>query len=347
MTEFEIFLERYNREKTQTIYDFKIISFFIHKGGVGKTTTLLNVVKALSKTKKILVIDSDTQLNSTHYFFKKANINLRDFYNSNQTIDLYQCLHYLNNQNVTSIGDPVNAMPNIDLIPGSMNLQDLEDQLSLAVSAPRNFTALNHIPLSFRRLCKILKERKKYDYIFVDMPPNSSVLYRNILLSSDYYIMPASADIFSLMSIERIFSSVKSWIVKHNSYLDSKFMGRTFFSLPKFSGCVRNNFSLGKNGNMSAGYKRIFDDIKNILKTNYKNLENQLKLQNISPIIEDIPSMTQLITVCQDNNKTIDEIEAADFRRTIEYSWSTTYQQKKIHLTDLYLNIAKFIQRNC
>jgi cellulose biosynthesis protein BcsQ len=188
------------------------IGFFNNKGGVGKTTLLCNVAGslALTKNKKILVIDADPQCNASAYLLNEDQL---------ESI-LLDDQHY----SVDSFYEPVRRgqgypqkVPtivkserfNLDLIVGDPKLSIREDLLATDWAdtkngAPRGFQTT----FAFKELISRFDD---YDYVLVDMGPSLGALNRSILLATDYFLMPLSVDIFSLMAVGNIIKSLALW----------------------------------------------------------------------------------------------------------------------------------------
>lgn len=151
----------------------KTISFLNMKGGVGKTTSSLNVATGLAmKGYKTLLIDFDPQANSTSIFIN----------------DLPELAinHLIFNPTLTS-NAIVSVDENLDLIPSSLDLAMSEMELCLQKKLPQH-----------NRLLKILAEVKNYEYVIIDCPPIINTLTINAILASDEIIVPIKPDKFAV-----------------------------------------------------------------------------------------------------------------------------------------------------
>lgn len=146
-----------------------------HKGGVGKTTSTVNIGAALaSKGKKVLLIDLDPQANLSQSFGIK-----------NQEITIYENLK----------GDPPNIIEikkNLYVISSSLDLSAAEIELS-------SETGREYILKDV-----IVKIEDNYDYIFIDCPPSLGILTINALTASDYIIMPLTAEFLPFKGIAKL-----------------------------------------------------------------------------------------------------------------------------------------------
>lgn len=193
----------------------KSIAFFNNKGGVGKTTLLCNVASslALDYEKKVLIIDADPQSNSTAYIigdekyqeslFKPESLFINNIYDS----------HVSGDGNLTNLPN-IAASSNfgVDIILGSPKLSRLEDLLAKdwvdAISGqPRGFKTT----FALKEVLARDAIREKYDYVLIDLGPSLGAINRSVVLAADFFIMPLSTDIFSLMAIDNIDTSFSNW----------------------------------------------------------------------------------------------------------------------------------------
>ena len=187
----------------------KVITVINQKGGVGKTTTAHAIGAWLQRTKekKVLFIDLDQQGNLT-YATGASNSN----YNSlklliNGSLDAKKIQHTSSGFSVIP-SDP--ALANIDMILTETGKE--------------------------YRLKEALKGLKDYDYVVIDNPPSMNVIMINALTASDFAIIPAQADIFSLQGITQLGKSldaVKSYTNKELNVLGivlTRHNGRTILS---------------------------------------------------------------------------------------------------------------------
>ena len=193
----------------------KSIAIFNQKGGVGKTTTNINLAACLAmKNKKILVLDIDPQGNTTSGLgVQKKNLKLTSY-------DLL----------IEDDLDPENVIistttKNLDLIPASVDLAGAEIEL---------------VQLDGRekRLKKALdKVRSKYDYMFIDCPPSLGLLTINALTAVDSVLIPIQCEFYALEGVSQLISTVDLVKRRFNPSLRiqgvilSMFDGRTNLSI--------------------------------------------------------------------------------------------------------------------
>ena len=170
--------------------DKKIISIINQKGGVGKTTTVINLAAGLTmKGKKILVIDLDPQGNAT------TGLGLSNTENSELTI--YSVLN--GNKKITDVIQQT-KFNNLNLVSSNVDLSGLE--VETAGDSRRAFKLKDE-------LASILNDsRPSYDYILIDCPPSLSLLTIMALVASDELVVPLQAEFFALEGLTQLMKTI-------------------------------------------------------------------------------------------------------------------------------------------
>ncbi len=170
--------------------DKKIISVINQKGGVGKTTTVINLAAGLSmKGKKILVIDLDPQGNAT------TGLGLSNRTNSDKTI--YNVLN--GNKKITEVIQST-KFANLNLITSNVDLSGLE--VETAGDSRRAFKLKDELGF-------ILNDsRSSYDYILLDCPPSLSLLTIMALVASNALIVPLQTEFFALEGLTQLMKTI-------------------------------------------------------------------------------------------------------------------------------------------
>ena len=171
--------------------DKKIISIINQKGGVGKTTTVINLAAGLSmKEKKVLVIDLDPQGNAT------TGLGLSNTENSENTI--YSVLN--GNKKISDVIQKT-KFEKLNLVTSNVDLSGLE--VETAGDSRRAFKLKDELAL-------ILNDSEtSYDYILIDCPPSLSLLTIMALVASDALVVPLQTEFFALEGLTQLMKTIE------------------------------------------------------------------------------------------------------------------------------------------
>jgi chromosome partitioning protein len=196
------------------------ISFINMKGGVGKTTSVVEVATLLATEhdKNVLVIDLDPQTNATLSFITldeweavKDTATIADVLGMNRGTSSRDDEFDIKDAIIENAG----GIENLDLIPSHLELTFLDLDL---VSVPARESVLKN---------QLDKADLDYDYILIDCPPNLTLAPQNALIISDYIIVPVVPEIFPAIGLPLLVNRVRKWR-RSFSGCDVDFLGMVF-----------------------------------------------------------------------------------------------------------------------
>lgn len=246
------------------------LALFNHKGGVSKTTTCFNLGWILAEQgHRVILVDADPQCNLSglilgftgqgdfeDFYTTETNRNIRAglapaFESQPREVEGIDCV-------------PVEGCDGLFLLPGHIGLSEYEVTLGIAQELSATLQTLQNLPGSVSHLLQRTADKHNADYILIDMNPSLSSINQNLLMTSDFFIVPASPDYFSLMAMESLANVLPRWHAWSTRAQASETLeGATYpypKKTPKLLGTVIQKYR-PRRGAPTIGFQKWIDDI--------------------------------------------------------------------------------------
>lgn len=328
----------------------KVISFFNHKGGVSKTTTVYHVAWMLNQMgKKVLMVDTDSQCNLTLTCIGEAQY--EDFVTNQPTNNIKYCLDTAFYSKPQLIEAPdcvkVKNRDGLYLLPGSFEITEFEVQLGISFQLSNSFSTMNALPGSFYFLFNKCAEKFDVDYVLVDLNPSLSAINQDLISSSDFFVLPTSPDYFSQMAVKSMSRVLPNW--EKWAEQARKVYSKSTYPLPpvkpKFLGYTVNVFNI-RNSNPTTAFAHIIEKLDDTI-----NKVLHPALQSVGMTIEKDPRTS----LCMAQVSTFNNLQAKYQEYGIPVYALTEAQlgyvgevlaeakRKQVYFSDIYTNFAQQI----
>ncbi|QUR69840.1 AAA family ATPase [Mycobacterium spongiae] len=251
------------------------IALFNNKGGVSKTTTCFNLGWMLaSRGSKVILVDADPQCNLTGMVLDLSGEDaLDEFYKNNPGRNLKEALEPAFKSRPVPL-EPVecvsvSGLDNLYLIPGHISLAEDETSLGISQQLSESLLGLRNLPGSFAHLFDITAEKYDADYVLIDLSPGLGAINQNLVSIADYFFVPCSPDVFSVMAIDSLSRVIPLWVrwAKRAANLEALKDADYPFPAPnlKFLGVLVQRFRI-KSKKPTQAFQRYFDKLNEVVK---------------------------------------------------------------------------------
>jgi cellulose biosynthesis protein BcsQ len=255
----------------------KQIALFNHKGGVSKTTTAFNLGWMLAnKGKRVLVIDCDPQCNLTGMVlgYKSAD-EFENIYKAEGVRNIRDGLAPAFESRPVAIApvtcETIDGQPNMYLLPGHIGLAEYEVTLGIAQELSGSLVTLQNLPGSLRHLFDLTVEKYNAELVIIDMSPSLGPINQNLLMTSDYFIVPMAPDYFSVMATESLSSVLPKWSSWAKQAKSLSILQKANYPFPdinpKFLGTIVQKFRLREGDTPSKAFQKWIDEIEEGVRT--------------------------------------------------------------------------------
>lgn len=248
------------------------ISLFNHKGGVSKTTTAFNLGWMLAaKGKRVLLADCDPQCNLTGMVLGfKGTADFSAIYATGGVKNIRDGLAPAFESRPSPIQpvtcEPITNQPNMHLIPGHIGLAEYEVTLGIAQELSGSLVTLQNLPGSLHHLFLLTANQYASDFIIVDMSPSLGPINQNLLMTSDYFLVPMAPDYFSVMATDSLASVLPKWKAWAKQAQSLSVLQKATYPFPriepKFLGTVIQKYRIREGHTPSAAFQKWIDEIE-------------------------------------------------------------------------------------
>ncbi len=332
-----------------------IISLFNHKGGVSKTTTTYHLGWMLSnKGYRVLLVDTDAQCNLTGLVLGENYF--EEFYEQHPENNIKVALDPAFTGQPTPIKaiEGISVKDNLWLVPGQIDITEFDISLGMAHNFSTSMSILLNLPGAIYAFIQKMVEKFHVDYVLIDMNPSLSETNKNLLMISDYFLVPTAPDFFSQMALSTLSVTIPKW--KKWSLTAKSFFRDSIYPFPdknpKFLGIVMQNFSI-RNGKPALAFQgkidRVIEKLQAEMIPTFE--KNELLLPDEKRAIQKetayclahIPNFQSLVAKMQEEDAPSSPVFAIEHRFLGVGTILENYIKKEEELGAIFSNLADLV----
>ena len=298
------------------------IALFNHKGGVSKTTTTFNLGWMLaSKGKRVILVDTDPQCNLTGMALGQGTESNEErieiVYHTRSDIKTGLAPAFESQPRAIEAVDciPIEGQDGLFLLPGHVGFAEYEVTLGIAQELSGSIHALRNLPGSITDLLDKTAQKFNADYILIDMSPSLGSINQNLLMTSNFFILPTTADFFSVMAIDSLAKVLPKWYAWAKQASLLPVLREASYPFPdvelRFLGIIIQNYRIIR-GKETAAFETWIQKIEQsvvnqlvpVLRKNNILLPEQLYASSgisQSCVLTKIPNFNNLIALSQEH----------------------------------------------
>jgi len=313
------------------------IALFNHKGGVSKTTTTFNLGWMLaSKGKRVILVDTDPQCNLTGMALgeetEEDEARIETIYNTISNIKTGLAPAFESQPKAIEAVDciPIQGQEGLFLLPGHVGFGEYEVTLGIAQELSGSIQTLKNLPGSISDLFEKTANKFNADYILIDMSPSLGSINQNLLMTSNFFLVPTTADFFSLMAIDSLTKVLPRWYAWAKTASFTPILKEAAYPFPevtlRFLGTIVQNYRIIR-GKETAAFQTWIQKIEQsvssklipILRQNNMVLPEQAYVEqglNGNFTLTKISNFNSLIALSQEHRTPIYALTPEQLRQT-------------------------------
>ena len=248
------------------------IALFNHKGGVSKTTTAFNLGWMLaSKGKRVILVDTDPQCNLTGMALGEETeddeVRIQEIYSTHSNIKTGLAPAFESQPRAIEAVDclPIPGQEGLFLLPGHVGFAEYEVTLGIAQELSGSIQAQKNLPGSINDLLEKTATKFNADYMLIDMSPSLGSINQNLLMISDFFLVPTTADFFSVMAIDSLAKVLPRWYAWAKSASSLQILREANYPFPditlRFLGTIVQNYRIIR-GKETAAFQTWIEKIE-------------------------------------------------------------------------------------